>query len=310
VLRVKSTIRIVAAALFSILLSAAGGAHAAPDKATEEAKGRILFLRNCSECHGPDATGNGPERDYLAKPPANLRDGKVLSRYGDDEIVAFVRDGKRLRLELRPERVKQHAKETEALYRFVRHLPEIDWEKWEAGEEIFLARCLACHDYYGQPSAMLPEGVKTPRDLSNPEFQAGITDEELMERVRHGKKGMPALVPQLGKDQAKDVVAYVRILSPGYALYDRYCLDCHGMRGEGGTGHLAEATAPEFAFTEEYFDKKSPDEIRKGIWHMLRDKNPSMPHFREALSETEVKAIIRYLRTLPPQLTTTLRTSD
>jgi mono/diheme cytochrome c family protein len=74
------------------------------------------------------------------------------------------------------------------------------------------------------------------------------------------------------------------------------------MRGEGGTGHLADAVAPEFAFTEEWFAKRTPDEIRQSIWHMLREKNPSMPHFREALSETEVKSILAYLRSLggPP----------
>ncbi len=290
--------RAAAAILLLCAFSTGRDAVAAGSAVLEAEKGRALFLRNCSECHGLDGSGNGPERDYLAKPPADLHDGKIVSRYSDEEIAAFVRDGKRLRLELRPELLKRNAQETEALYRFVRRLPEIDWEKWEAGEEVFLSRCVTCHDYYGGPSPMLPEGVKAPRDLADPKLQASLSDDELKLLVRHGKDGMPALVPRLTEAEANAAVAYVRILSPGYALYDRYCLDCHGMRGEGGTGHLADAVAPEFAFTEEYFESNSADDVRKAIWHMLREKNPSMPHFREALSVTEVKAIIAYLRSL------------
>ena len=275
-----------------------GAAGRAAAEAPEEAKGRILFLRNCSECHGLEAAGDGPEGQFLAKAPANLRDGRILSRYRDEEITAFVREGKALRIDLRPERVKQHADETEALYQFIRKLPEIDWQKWEAGERVYVERCVDCHDYYGRPSALRPEGIAAPRDLSDPKLQASVTDDELAKLARHGKKGMPALVPPLSEADAKRVAAYVRILSPGYALYDRYCVDCHGARGEGGTGPHVKGLAPKLAFDAEFFRLNYPDEVRRTIWHMLRDENPSMPHFREALSEADVKAILVYLRSL------------
>ena len=281
------------------LLAAAVAADAASSTAPAAAKGRLLFLRNCAECHGLDGDGTGSERDYLAKPPANLRDPRLLERYGEDDIAAFVIEGKRLRLELRPELLRQQAKETETLYSFIRRLPEIDWEKWEQGEETYLERCVVCHDHDGRPGTSLPEGVaKQPRNLSSADFQRSITDAELRDRLRHGKGGMPSLVPRLGEAEVEGLLAYVRILSPGYELYDRYCLTCHGARGEGGTGHLADAIAPDLAFTREYFEQKSADEIRAAVWHMLRDKNPSMPHFHEALSEAEVKAILEYLRSL------------
>lgn len=289
--------RSIAAILLPGLMLAATAIAGEPKLLGKE-NGRALFLRNCAECHGLDASGNGPEREYLAKPPADLSDGEIVSRYSDDEITAFVRDGKRLRLELRPKLVKEQTRETDELYRFIRRLPDIDWEKWQAGEEVYLSRCLPCHDYYGRPSATPPAGVRKPRDLSDPKLQESLRDAEIKDLVRHGKQGMPVLVPRISHAEADDLVTYVRVLSPGYALYDRYCFDCHGMRGEGGTGHLADALAPEFAFDADYFARKSPEEIRKAIWHMLRDKNPSMPHFREALSAEEVKEIIDYLRTL------------
>lgn len=267
--------------------------------AVADDSGRALYFRNCAECHGNDATGNGPESGYLTKRPANLRDGRILERYAERDLVAYVLEGKRLRLELRPELVKRRAEETEALYQFIRRLPEMDWDRWDEGEAIFAERCVPCHDYYGGPGSDRPEGVPPPPDLSQPAFQKGVRDEELLERLRHGGMGMPVLVPRLTDAEARDVVAYVRTLSPGYPLYDRYCSTCHGIRGEGGTGHLAEATAPEFAFDADFFERREADRIRKGIWHMLDEKSPSMPHFREALSTDEVKAILAHLRKAP-----------
>lgn len=282
-----------------LLLGAAGGgaAGAAGTETTTVEKGRVLYLRNCVECHGLEARGDGPEAEYLTRRPANLRDAKLLARYGDEEIVSWVLDGKKLRLELRPDALKQHAEETEAIYAFLTRLPEVNWNRWLEGEAVFLDRCLPCHDYYGRPSSMLPPGVtKAPRDLSDPAFQRSVSDAELRRRVRHGSEGMPALVPPLSKKEARALTTYVRLLSPGFLLYDRYCLDCHGARGEGGGGLVADERAPEIAFTADYFEKKSEEDVKKSVWHMLRDRNPSMPHFRSALSESEVKAIIGHLR--------------
>jgi mono/diheme cytochrome c family protein len=283
----------------AFVLGAGGSAAAAGTETTTLDKGRILYLRNCAECHGLDARGDGPEAEYLTKRPANLRDARLLARYQDDEVVSWVLDGKKLRLELRPDALKAHARETEAIYAFLTKLPDVKWDRWLAGEAVFLDRCLPCHDYYGRPSSMLPPGVtKAPRDLSDPAFQASVSDAELRAKVRHGSEGMPALVPPISKREARALTTYVRLLSPGFVLYDRYCLDCHGARGEGGGGLVADARAPEIAFTRDYFAKKSEEDVKKSVWHMLRERNPSMPHFRGAISAAEVKSIVAYLRGL------------
>lgn len=288
--------------LFALLAVAAGGvASAATEEAvparTEIERGRLLYLRNCAECHGIDGHGDGPESGYLTKRPADLRDRELLDGYRDEELVGWVLDGKKLRLDVRPEAMKAHAAETEAIHAFLRKLPTVDWERWLDGETVFLDRCLPCHDYYGRPSGALPEGVvKTPRDLSDPAFQKSVSDRELRRRVRHGSDGMPALVPPIRESEAKALTEYVRLLSPGFVLYDRYCLECHGARGEGGGDLIADARAPEIAFTKDYFERKSDDEVKKSIWHMLRERNPSMPHFRAAISAEEVKAIFGWLR--------------
>lgn len=265
------------------------------------ARGRGLYFRHCFDCHGPKARGDGPDAEYLARRPADLVAGGALDRYSDEEIVRFVREGRELRLEVRPGALRRHVKDSEAIYQFLRRLPSMDWEKVEGGEEIYFNRCTPCHDAYGRPQADLPEGVRrAPRDLSDPGFQKKVTDEELLAAIRHGRRGMPALVPPPGPEEARRLLPFVRLLSPGYALYDRFCLGCHGAYGEGAVGALGDALAPGFAFDGEFFRTKSAEEIRAGIWHMLREKSRRMPHFRDLLTEEEVKAILVYLRTLTP----------
>lgn len=288
--------------LVACVLMGSGAAHAdAGDAPTSVAAGRRLYLHACSGCHGQTAEGDGPDAALWSSPPADLRRSGVLTRYSDDELIGFVRDGRRLRLDVRPEALRQHAEETDALVTFVRRLPSRDWEKIDGGREIYLDRCVPCHDRYGRPQATVPAGVRhRPRDLSHPTFQTGVDDTDLVQLVRHGRNGMPALVPRVDEEDAVRLVAYVRLLSPGHTLYVRYCETCHGPHGEGAQGLVVEAGAPRFAFDQEHFRQHSPERTRRAVWHMLRDAKPAMPHFASVVSDADVVAILRYLRALPP----------
>ena len=264
-------------------------------------RGRILYIASCSRCHGSTAIGDGADAALLVKRPIDLRRSGVLEEYENKPIVERVREGKNARLQFRPETEARLAANSEALYRFLIELPGVDWKAVDAGEETYLDRCTPCHGLYGRPDAAPPAGVKrSPRDLSNPDYQSEISDRELEERVRHGKDGMPALVPQLTKPAAKDLVKYVRRLGPGFELYDRFCATCHGPHGEGATGALQTTAAPHFAFDAALFREHGPDHVRISIWHMLEDKVPAMPHFEESLTEREVNAIVTFLKSLPP----------
>ena len=278
-------------------LAAAGSVRAA-DGSDAASPGRIHYLRHCAECHGMDALGDGPTVSVLTRKPASLRGADLPGPEGDEEIVRFVEDGRRLRLELRPDALKKHAAETEELFRFLRHLPNMDRERVEIGESIYLERCAICHDAYGHAAEPLPEGVRRPRDLSDPEFQR-LSEQELLVVVKHGRHGMPALVPRVTDEDARRLVPYVRLFSPGFELYDRLCLACHGPYGEGGKGLFADASGPEIPFDRKYFKRRDREAVRAGIWHMLREENVWMPHFAGILRESEVKAIIGWLRSLP-----------
>jgi mono/diheme cytochrome c family protein len=279
--------------------AAFGAAPARPDVAQIE-QGRTLFLSNCSRCHGRTGIGDGPDAPLFGPRPADLRRGELLDAYPDETLVERIRGTRKIHLQVRPDDVARQAEDSEAVYRYLRSLPSTPWDAVEPGAFLYIERCSACHGLYGRGMPPYPAGVvKPPRELSDPDFQDTTDDRSLTRLVRHGKRSMPALVPRLSEHDAKQVVAFVRTLSPGFALYDRLCSVCHGRRGEGATGALEEARAPRFAFDAAYFRTHDPDEVRRRIWHMLEDTKPGMPHFTD-LSVQQVKSILAYLRSLPP----------
>src|SRR5262249_44977374 len=151
--------------------------------------------------------------------------------------------------------------------------------------EIYVDRCEICHGPFGQPGKS-PKGVGRPRDLSDPAFQRSISDAELTTVVQHGRKGMPAIPTLQRPDDAKALVAFVRVLSPGYVLYDRYCAGCHGEDGRADDV-VDPGRAPKVVFDRAYIAGHDAEALRTKVWHMLAEQRPAMPHFRRQLSEQQ-----------------------
>lgn len=264
------------------------------------AAGKIAYLCECAGCHGESGLGDGPDAPFLVSAPTDLRRSGVLEAYQDEALQARIREGKALALELRPQALRDHARETEALYDFLVRLPGIDWQRVEAGQDLYLARCLLCHDRYGHPVAHPIKGVrKGPRDLADPAFQAAVTDADLGVLARHGKAAMPALVPRLREADVGPLVSFIRLLSPGYETYSRFCQACHGMQGRGAEEPFPELGTAHLAFDADYFATHDRDHILGAMWHMLREAKPQMPHFNHSLSQSELQAILGYLHSLP-----------
>jgi cbb3-type cytochrome c oxidase subunit III len=77
------------------------------------------------------------------------------------------------------------------------------------GAAVFKKRCSMCHGPEGKGFS----ANKTP-DFTSSEWQKSITDEEITETVKNGKKGtpMPAFGSKLSEDEVKAVVGHVRSL--------------------------------------------------------------------------------------------------
>lgn len=57
--------------------------------------------------------------------------------------------------------------------------------------------------------------IKPPRDLTNPEFHASVTDDDLRRIIRVGKNQMPAFGGLMGDEDLSNVIAFIRTLPPG-----------------------------------------------------------------------------------------------
>jgi mono/diheme cytochrome c family protein len=256
------------------------------------------YRQHCAPCHGETGRGDGPDADIFLPRPRNLRDG-VLDRYTPEALVRSVRDGVPLALALDPKALEARAGEVEAIVDHLERLPSVDWDLAERGEELWVDRCEICHGPAGRPPTVLPPGVqRTPRDLSDRQFQRRVGDAELLEIVRHGRRGMPAIPALRSDSDARALVAYVRLLSPGFVLYGRYCASCHGE--DGRADDLVDpGLAPKVVFDRAYLARQDAEELRTKVWHMLASRRPAMPHFRRRLGEEEARAIIDYLKRTP-----------
>lgn len=78
------------------------------------------------------------------------------------------------------------------------------------GGDLFKQKCSMCHgaDGKGYPA------LKTP-DFTDPKVQAALTDQEIAETIKNGKKGtaMPAFGDKLSDDQVQSLVSYIRSLA-------------------------------------------------------------------------------------------------
>jgi mono/diheme cytochrome c family protein len=291
--RPRRCFSVLGIAAFLLVLSgtsAAGGTTSAADP------GSRLYAARCAYCHGPTARGDGRDADLFVTRPRDLRSG-FLARYSTAELVDRIREGVRLNLAVDAAAARARAADTEELVRYLERLPAIDWRLAERGEELYVDRCEICHGAFGRAAGALPSGVAPRRDLAAPEFQRSVRDAELAALIRDGHGAMPGLVPRIAARDVGAVIAFVRLLSPGYSLYERYCAACHGDDGRGSEASFADGLrAPTVVFDRDYFARHDAEHVRATAWHMLDEQWPRMPHLRTTLGAADARAIVAYLK--------------
>jgi mono/diheme cytochrome c family protein len=277
------------ATLLVVLLAAAAAAAPLPPD------GEALFRSHCGACHGMNGQGDGVDASLFITRPRNLREGFVR-RYDDDELVERILDGVPLALEVDPRALRRRLQEVDDVVGHLERIPDANWNLIERGEETYVDRCEGCHGPYGRPPEDLGGFVKPPTDLSDPAFQRSRRDEDLVRVVRRGHREMPAIPIIRGDDDARALVAYVRILSPGFDLYSRYCAACHGEDGRPQREFVPPGRRPTVTFDRSYLERRNPDQLRAAVGHMLAEQKPSMPHFRGQLDRATARAIVQYLK--------------
>lgn len=279
-----------------------------PSKPRKLTKAEVLYNRNCATCHGWDGKDGGPGAKILGIYPPSLRREALFSRYSEEGLIARVMFGKVLTGPLNQIENPKAAAEINAILSHMRRLPNIAWDQVSSGEEIYDELCIGCHGVYGRGDGEWASKLPVaPGDLGETLFQDQINDDQLVNIIAEGKGTMPGAADVLNLNELKDVVAFVRLFSPGYEAYDRFCASCHGSDGvpieliyydELGfeTDRIEIPT-----FDTAYFESITDEELRTQIKHMLATNRVSMPHFAGDLEKEEVRQILNYLRTLPPE---------
>jgi len=259
--------------------------------------GALLYRAHCARCHGPEGHGDGPDAAALAHRPRDLRDG-FLARHSSDDLVARIRSGRPLPLSLDPTALARALRDVEAVSAHIRRLPTIDWPEARRGRELFLQRCEGCHGPTGEGARTDVPLERVPPDLGGADVRGRFVGDRRLLAVRHALPGMLGLKQVPGDADARALAAWIALLSPGYRLYERYCAGCHGEDGRPPAGVEA-ADRPKVVFDAAYLADLEPGELEDAATHMVLTKEPRMPHLGGELNESEARAVVEYLRTLP-----------
>lgn len=182
------------------------------------------------------------------------------------------------------------------------------------GETLYLKHCSACHDHDGRG------GVGVP--LALPSFLNSVSDEYLKSSIWLGRPGrvMPAFT-KLSEAQVNAIVTYIRSWSDapaiahdtttiqgnadnGKKLYARYCAQCHGENGEGGTGtgvtfsRKRDLPIIPPALNNPGFLSSTTDMMIKNTLINGREGTPMTSSLIAGLSETEVDDLVSYIRSM------------
>lgn len=87
------------------------------------------------------------------------------------------------------------------------------------GQEIYDQLCWRCHGRSGKSDGPVSDAMNPrPRDLTDRAYMSGVSDEELLNVIKHGGSGvgkspaMMAFKEVLSDEDIRDLVAYLRTL--------------------------------------------------------------------------------------------------
>jgi cbb3-type cytochrome c oxidase subunit III len=188
------------------------------------------------------------------------------------------------------------------------------------GRRLYVSYCQLCHGTGGKGDGPLSKVMKiTPADLTTTvrsrsdtiltKIITGEGRQTITGRDRHNllSDAMPEWKDVFNESQIKALIAYLRFLSRtkhdlmgdpevGLELYQKYCQVCHGVEGDGdGIMTKLMGIMPMDHTNPNVTNNLSNEEIVDSI---LDGKGKFMPAWRGILSQTDVEALVSYIRLL------------
>ncbi len=188
------------------------------------------------------------------------------------------------------------------------------------GRRLYVSYCQLCHGTGGKGEGPLAKAMKiSPADLTTTvrsrsdtilmKIITGDGRQTVTGRDRHNllSEAMPEWKNVFNESQIKALIAYLRFLGSakhslmgdpevGLQLYQRYCKVCHGEEGDGdGIMTNLMGIMP--------MDHTNPNETNRLdnaelVRSILDGKGKFMPPWRGILSQSDVEALVSYIRLL------------
>jgi high-affinity iron transporter len=180
-----------------------------------------------------------------------------------------------------------------------------------AGGAVYAAKCAACHGAHGEGTG----GATGPPAIGTSAVMHGVSPALMYRVVSVGVRGtaMPAWAATLSAAERWNVVAYVTSLRgprvmEGEGVYLQRCASCHGADGVSGATYARALTRVppaigSMTWQVERSDAELSAAIRNGV------PGTAMPATRD-LTDSDVTAVVAYLRSLPGRQRDTVIASD
>ena len=188
------------------------------------------------------------------------------------------------------------------------------------GRRLYVSHCLLCHGSTGQGDGPLAKAMKispanlttTVRSRSDTILKKIITGEgrqTITGRDRHNilSDAMPQWKNVFNEAQVEALIAYLRFLGNskhelmgdpilGMQLYKNYCQICHGEEGDGnGIMTQMMGITPMDHTNSNETNLLDNQQLAQSI---MSGKGRFMPAWKGILSETDVEALVSYIRLL------------
>jgi mono/diheme cytochrome c family protein len=172
--------------------------------------------------------------------------------------------------------------------------------------------CLGCHKLHGEGGTIGPD-LTTVRERRSPDYIGSmITDPQrvvpgsAMPRIRMPDATRELITRYLGgrpeaRGQKPEATAPKVISADGAPLYARWCAACHGATGKGdGPNTTNLPVKPAVHSDREAMSARPDDSLFDTIaaGGVVMNRSPRMPAFGGTLTSTEIRALVRHIRTL------------
>lgn len=174
--------------------------------------GAKVYKQECSQCHGPQGLGDGPQAAQLSVPVATLGLSDLAGQATPAEWFSVVTKGNMEKFMPAFANLTDRQRWDVVAYAITLSTPDTLVSR---GKTIYQKECLSCHGKSGKGNGSDANSLTTqPTDFTNQAFMAQTSSATLYNAISSGiTPDMPAYTDTLSDNDRLAVVAYLRSLT-------------------------------------------------------------------------------------------------